>query len=568
MSYLAVVSVGMAFAIYMLQVQRAPLPLDEVTALSASVGTDSVVPWPKSRIRIRSLPGAFDRGEDLKALVQSLAASLESDDVIVSEADGAMTHLETLGPCVDDKQGASASACLKVLEEDIVDNTAKHADGTSASLASNFDLLIVPTSEDCSTLLLSTGQSAILRWHRRAPLEGPIDLASTLALRLRETWLRRTRLEHVAALFEVAPAYVFSFFLVGDCHRRIAWDFPRGVLAPYLQRFLARLRLLVDFEIDSQVVQCGSLGGKSGAPAESESDEVVIDASTLRADFLRRAGEWPGDTLTSGARWMPPLVRFVAFKPSRALGVVDAQKQPQRSFAVPGWGTVAITNNTYDGADVGLACASDGKQPNDVAADVLTRCEAQHVASAWVSNLRSWLTLPPDGPIAGGNDAATCSEAVEGLALMAARPILDGIANWEVRSVAREFHTIFVRRTAATLEQLFTLVESLPDVVVRPEIGEMAFEAAAAARHGASLAESGNLTGALATSRRSLALALAVSHDDSVVAQMYFSWEFKYAVYLPLGLPILVPVFVGLFRQGRQAKKRRLGARAVSEDVS
>merc|ERR1719221_56616 len=141
--------------------------------------------------------------------------------------------------------------------------------------------------------------------------------------------------------------------------------------------------------------------------------------------------------------------------------------------------------------------------------------------------------------------------------MMSARPHLDGISDWELGSVAREVRAIFVRRTAATLEQLFTLVDSLPDVVVRPEIGEMAFEAARAARHAASVAESGNLTGALAESRRSLVNALAVTYDDSVVAQMYFSWEFKYAVYLPLGLPILVPVIVGFFRQIKQAKKRR-----------
>merc|ERR1712113_1355009 len=202
-------------------------------------------------------------------------------------------------------------------------------------------------------------------------------------------------------------------------------------------------------------------------------------------------------------------------------------------------------------------------------ADFLSRCEAQHVASAWVSNLRSWLTLPSDGPVGQGFSDDVCNDAAEGLTMLSARPLLDGISDWELGSVAREFHRIFVRRTAATLEQLFTLVDSLPDVVVRPEIGEMAFEAAAAARHAASIAGNGNLTGALSASRRALELALTVSHDDTVVAQMYFSWEFKYAVYLPLGLPIIVPIMVGLFRQVKQAKKRRrFRLQQAAEEVS
>merc|ERR1712066_46364 len=168
-----------------------------------------------------------------------------------------------------------------------------------------------------------------------------------------------------------------------------------------------------------------------------------------------------------------------------------------------------------------------------------------------------------------GIGAATCSEGSAGLTLLAARPRVNGITDWEIRSVAREFQTVFVRRTAATLEQIFTLVDSLPDVVVRPEIGEMAFEAAAAARHAASIAGNGNLTGALSASRRALELALTVSHDDTVVAQMYFSWEFKYAVYLPLGLPIIVPIMVGFFRQVKQAKKRRaFRLQHAAEEVS
>ena len=34
---------------------------------------------------------------------------------------------------------------------------------------------------------------------------------------------------------------------------------------------------------------------------------------------MRRTGEWPPDALTRDARWLPPLVRFVAFKPSEAV---------------------------------------------------------------------------------------------------------------------------------------------------------------------------------------------------------------------------------------------------------
>mmetsp|Transcript_56151 Transcript_56151/g.174062 ORF Transcript_56151/g.174062 Transcript_56151/m.174062 type:complete len:585 (-) Transcript_56151:13-1767(-) len=555
LSYFLLQCLGIAISMLILQVQRAPLPREEIAALAEAAGIGSVepgpaaVPWQRARISLSSLPGAFEGQAELQQLQQSLAAALAGEGAVVSVAEAPPAGLLGVQGCGDGAGAPDAArACLTSLEELVA-----AAAGTSDALPANeFDVLVVP-AQDCSSLLLSTGRSAVLRWHRSGQLTSAEQLGHALAKRLRETWLRRAELGQVATLFEVAPAYIFSFFLVGDCSRRIAWDFEGGVLAPFLRRFLARLQRLVDFEIDSQVVQCGSLGG-----SEARGEGGTVDAAMLQADFLRRANEWPGDTLSRGARWLPPLVRFVAFKHSGNLRIVDSEGQQQRSFAVQGWGTVAVTSESD------VVCQQSGKDlagsSENRTAQFLAHCEAQQVASAWVSNLRSWLKLPPDAPVPGAVEGASCSTDGS-LALHAAKPRFDGITDWELLQVARSFHAHFIKRTAETLQNLLALVDSLPDVVVREEIGEMAFEAAAAARHAASAAEEGDLAGALAAGRRGLALALTASHDDTVVAQMYFSWEFKYAVYLPISLPILVPVTVAVvrnFKRERQLRKLKL----------
>lgn len=539
-----VLCLGLIVVALLLEVPRAPLPREEIASLAASAGSGGV-PWPAPRIELSAPPGAFPAG-DLQELSRRLSSALAAEGADVSVAKVPPPELLASAPCAGT---GGAKACLEALEG------LAATGGAGEVLASSFQLLLVPV-EDCSSLILDTGRGAVLRWRRAAPLADVEQLSQALAARLQETWLRRVRLEPGATLFEVAPAYVFSFFLVGDCRSRIAWDFPEGVLAPFLGRFLGRLRRLFDLDVDSQVVQCGSL---SGPPSRSAGGRV--DAAALRADFLSRAGEWPGDTVTSEARWLPPLVRFVAFKHSGDLHVVDSQNQEQQSFAVQGWGTVAITSE----ADAACQAAeAEGAGFNDTNSKVkfLLDCEAQQVASAWVSNLRSWLTLPPDAPVPG-NEGASC-DAEQGLSLFAAKPRLDGLSGWELFGVARALHALLVQRTAETLENLLALVDSLPDVVVRAEIGEMAFEAAAAARRACSAAEEGDLAGALTAARRGLTLALTASHDDTVVAQMYFSWEFKYAVYLPLGLPMFVPILVALVRQVKHArslrKLKRLGA--------
>jgi len=346
------------------------------------------------------------------------------------------------------------------------------------------------------------------------------DLAKSVAVHLKASWLRPA-LDAGVPLFEISPGYVFSFFLVGDCHTRVSWSF--NVLSPFLSRFLERLQLLFHIEMNSQVVQCGSLA-TSLEPAASQMP--VIDASMLQADFMRRAGEWPADVLTRDARWLPPLVRLVAFKPSGTLLLEDEKGELQHSFAVQGFGAVAIAECKNE---TGMGIESPKSR-------TLTQCEAEKVASCWISSLRSWLSLPSSTHIEGH------------VAFVVARPRFDGIADWELEILARAVHSEFVRRTAETLQSLLELVDSLPDVVVREDIGVTAYKAANKARTSIDAAARRDFILALAEARQALVLSLTAIHDDSVVSQLYFSWEFKYAVYLPISVPILVPIISSMIR--------------------
>ncbi|CAK9056901.1 unnamed protein product [Durusdinium trenchii] len=435
-------------------------------------------------------------------------------NVIVKVA-SSPSSADACGPLVDE------ASCLEALEAESATSAA-----TSASSEPVFELVLVRVQEG-NTLILSAGRRAYLRFSS-VPFG---ELAASTASLLKESWFRRASLlEGGASLFEITPAYVFSFFLLGDCHSRVSWDFFGAVLAPYLSRLLGKLQLLFGIEWNSQVVLCGSLG-TSLEPAEwnrSRNSSNVVDVSVLQADFMRRTGEWPPDALTRDVRWLPPLVRFVAFKPmaEHELRLVDEKGDSQHSFAVQGFGAVAI------------ARCKDVPEPGSNGS--LSDCEAQQVASGWISSVRSWLSLPADGSVASSNGAS--------VKLRAARPRVDGIADWELQILARAIHAHFIQRTAETLQSLVELVESLPDVVVRQEIGAMAFQAVNKAWSSNHAAERGDLRNALAESREALILALTAIHDDSVVSQLYFSWEFKYAVYLPISMPVAVPLLTSSWR--------------------
>jgi len=550
-SYFILGLICAGFVWYLSVVPRAPLPRDEIAALEQLVLSDTVnIPWKHPVLKVSALSGSFKHNDELTAFKNGLASSLANERVTVRVEGSPPSSLSSLKQCTVATGGDEANVAC---QESLVEASAQQAEFRHKDVVNEFDLLVVPTS-GASALVLASGRSAVLRWHRGAALAEAEAVALAVAACLQQTWFRSLSLSNATALFEIAPSYVLSFFLVTDCQRRISWDFQGGVLEPFLYRFLSRLKVLFDFEIDSQVVQCGSLDGS--LRSETSFGKAVISAATLQNEFMRQAGDWPGDSVTRDARWLPPLIRFVAFKPSGDVKVLDSDRRAQRSFAVQGWGAVAIAQTGHCNS----SCTSEDQAPACQNVEVLSICDARAVTSEWVSSLRSWLELLPVVP-----EHVQSWSADSGLELLAARPQYDGITDWEMLLVARAVYGTFVRRTAETLVNLLDLIDSLPDVVVRAEIGKMAFDAVAAARAAAFAAQAGDLSAALSHARKGLHLALTATHDDTVVAERYFSWEFKYAVYLPLFMPMVVPIVFSLIRQLRHAAKLRVLERRSGE---
>eukprot|EP00811_Abedinium_folium_P026038 NODE_3775_length_1988_cov_5.161204.p1 GENE.NODE_3775_length_1988_cov_5.161204~~NODE_3775_length_1988_cov_5.161204.p1 ORF type:complete len:541 (+),score=188.98 NODE_3775_length_1988_cov_5.161204:92-1714(+) len=512
LSYFLVMCVGLVITYLDAQVPRAPLPRDEVAALAAEVAAGGAATWPDRSLRLSTAPHMGLAADILEALAIDLAAALADEGVTVV-VDAPPAALLAMPACIE--EDGDEETCLSSLA------------GAAAAdvLGTSYSILVAKASGP-TTLLLSTGDDAVLRWHMATEAA---TIAAAVAERLRGTWFRRWR---GAPLFEIVPSYVLSFSLVGDCRCRAAWDFASAVYEPHLRRFFDRLRLIFDFDVGSQVVQCGALGG-GGERRAAGPPPSGVSAAALQDDFLRLAGEWPGDAVTRASAWLPPLVRLVAFRPSAPFEIIEAS-EPLHSFAIQGWGIVAVTDDAQN------ACAEEPAVPVP-----LSPRGAQSAASAWVSNLRSWLGLQPNAPLEA--EAERHDDAQ--LRLRAARPAAHGIADWELRLVARAVYASFQLRTDETLTSVVALVDSLPQVAVRAELAMAASEAVAGARRAASLAAAGDLRGALRDARGALKQALAASVDEKVVAQLYFSWEFTYVVYLPLALPIFLPIFMGLRRE-------------------
>lgn len=71
-----------------------------------------------------------------------------------------------------------------------------------------------------------------------------------------------------------------------------------------------------------------------------------------------------------------------------------------------------------------------------------------------------------------------------------------------------------------------------------------------------SLLEAGQLLSAYTASRDAFELIESAFFDPAMVSQLYFPEMHKYAVYLPLFLPIILSVLVSLVRMIKERKSR------------
>ncbi|CAE7188367.1 ATP7B, partial [Symbiodinium pilosum] len=299
---------GVALSYLLTCVHRAPLPREDIAALHSLMEQrlNRSELWPQVQIDVSVADPHALNPQVTHTFVNLLSAAL-GGRARLNFAVSNPRHANPI-PCV----GADSDRCLAALE--------MHASRQMPTLSNSFELILL-NSEDGSSVTLGADKKAWVRWQLQSI--SAEEMAQAVARHLEASWLRQA-LDEGVALFEITPGYVFSFFLVGDCHARVSWDF--NVLSPFLSRFLERLQMLFDIEMNSQVIQCGSLGTplEPGEQLNDMPQSRTVDASMLQADFMRRTGEWPADALTRDARWLPPLVRLVAFKPSAPIKLDSA----------------------------------------------------------------------------------------------------------------------------------------------------------------------------------------------------------------------------------------------------
>ncbi|RUS35292.1 phosphatidylinositol-glycan biosynthesis class S protein [Jimgerdemannia flammicorona] len=118
----------------------------------------------------------------------------------------------------------------------------------------------------------------------------------------------------------------------------------------------------------------------------------------------------------------------------------------------------------------------------------------------------------------------------------------------------------------STLKSLAQLVSEIPNMVVldqiQTEVSRNVTQALDSLRLSCDTLQAGDYASSLAHSILAIERAERAFFDPTMVSMLYFPDEHKYAIYMPLFVPISVPLFMALWKEAREARQRRKAGKA------
>ncbi|XP_037073537.1 uncharacterized protein LOC119094579 [Pollicipes pollicipes] len=121
-----------------------------------------------------------------------------------------------------------------------------------------------------------------------------------------------------------------------------------------------------------------------------------------------------------------------------------------------------------------------------------------------------------------------------------------GLRSWELVSLRRRRTVENVENARRNLASLAAMLDQISNIVIDDAVGAAVAEGVAAAEEAARQLAAGREAEAYVSSCRALARSERAIFDPSMLALLYFPDDQKYAIYIPLFLPVSIPVLMSL----------------------
>ncbi|NXK08810.1 PIGS transamidase, partial [Herpetotheres cachinnans] len=423
--------------------------------------------------------------------------------------------------------------------------TAKEADAAlhllQDAMLGALTMYVVPETSS----LLPQGISVYVGKHRSALMRAGAGLAA-LRTRLRQLTqvMSFTASSIAAALSDRVPdsqlgpdarrylksslGYEITFSLLNPDPKSHAvdWDIEDAVNR-YVQPVLDKLSLVANFSVDSQILYYAVLGVTPRFDKESSS-------FLLSAHSLPHVINPVEARLGSSAASLYPVLNFLLYVPERShspLYIQDKDGAPvsTNAFHSPRWGGIMVYN-------VEDPASPQTSLPLHVDVDMV------RVMEVFLAQLRllfglSREELPPE--------------------FLLESPGNEGLADWELDRLLWAHTVENIATVSTTLTSLAQLLDKIGNIVIKDDVASEVYRAVAAAQSAMAKLATGHLHSAFQASKEAVTSSERAFFDPSLLHLLYFPDDQKFAIYIPLFLPMAVPILLSLAKIVREARQRK-----------
>nr|XP_046266224.1 GPI transamidase component PIG-S [Scatophagus argus] len=328
--------------------------------------------------------------------------------------------------------------------------------------------------------------------------------------------------------FKSSPGYEITFSLLNPDPKshRLHWDIE-GAVETYIQPLITKLAPLANFSIDSQTLYYAMLGVNPRFDSSRS-------AYTLNSDSLAHVINPVEARLGSNAASSNPVLNFLLYVPDAhhsPLHIQDRQKKEvvSNAFHSPRWGGIMVYNvNDLYGPEAAF--------PVDI------NINMAKVMGVFLAQLRLLLgvqsSTPPPGFL-----VAPCSSA--------------GLADWELDRLMWSRSVENIATATTTITSLAQLLDQIGNIVINDNIAQQVSSAVMSLQLAVAELEAGNLGFALQYSKEAISASERAFFDPSLLHLLYFPDDQKFAIYIPLFLPMCVPILLSLLKIMSEARQRR-----------
>ncbi|XP_020659155.3 GPI-anchor transamidase component PIGS [Pogona vitticeps] len=333
--------------------------------------------------------------------------------------------------------------------------------------------------------------------------------------------------------FKSSLGYEVTFSLLNPDPKShsVHWDIE-GAVRRYVKPLLHKLSSVAEFSVDSQILYYAALGVTPRFDPTSSSYRLSIHSLPHVINPVEAR-------LGSSTASLYPVINFLLYVPERLHSPLYIQDKegaavPTNAFHSPRWGGIMVYNVEPGEEDDGEA-----SQPRRVDVDMVA------VMEVFLAQLRLLLGISP-GPLPE--------------AALLANPGNEGLTDWELDRLLWTRAVENVATVSTTLTSLAQLLDKISNIVIKDDVASEVYHAVDSVRKALRELERGDLESAFQASKAAVTSSERAFFDPSLLHLLYFPDDQKFAIYIPLFLPMAVPIFMSLvkiFRESRRSRKEQ-----------